>query len=167
MRIGLGIDSHRFITPEDVSSVQVDPSKPLIIGGVRVEGAPPFVAHSDGDVLYHSLFNAVASALGKKSIGHYFPDTSPLEENRSSKDYLDMANGFLLTAGLSIQNISIVIEGREPKVDPLVDRIKENLASIFGIATSQVGITATSGEELTPWGQGLGVQVTSTVILSE
>lgn len=72
-RIGLGKDSHRFLTDEDLASNPEAAKKPLIIGGVHIPDQRPFKAHSDGDVLYHAVFNALSSSLGMSSIGHYFP----------------------------------------------------------------------------------------------
>ena len=87
MKIGIGKDSHKFLKNKT--------EKPLIIGGVKIDDLAAFDAHSDGDVLCHSLFNAISSALGKKSIGFYFPNTSQKEKNQNSRVYLEKAKSLL------------------------------------------------------------------------
>ena len=158
-KIGIGKDSHKFLKNKT--------SKFLIIGGVVVDGLPAFEAHSDGDVLYHSLFNAISSALGKKSIGFYFPNTSQEEKNQDSRVYLEKAKSFLTQEKYAISNISIVIECAKPNISKIEDKIKKNIAQIFNIQESQIGITATTGEGVTPWGSGMGVEVIASILISK
>ena len=47
----------------------------------------------------------------------------------------------------------------------LPELIKEKIASLCNIEPSQVGLTVTSGEELTPFGKGEAIQVFSIVSL--
>lgn len=157
MKIGLGKDSHKFLKAKT--------NKPLVVGGVKISGLPAFKSHSDGDVLYHSLFNAISSALGKKSIGFYFPNNSAANKNQDSSIFLKKAKLFLAQENYKINNISIVVECAKPNIDKIADAIKKNIAKIFNIKTSQIGITATTGEGCTAWGRGLGVEVTTTVLL--
>ena len=166
LRVGLGKDSHRFLTSAELKAEDKDAGKPLIIGGVTIIGGTPFRAHSDGDVLYHAVFNAIASALGRRSIGHYFPDSDAAERNRDSADYLRAARELVASAGATIENISIVVECRTPRVDEITPEIQQNVAGLLGIDPSQISVTATSGEGVTPWGQGFGVEVIACVLLS-
>ena len=53
----------------------------------------------------------------------------------------------------------MTIEALRPKFAPHIDAMKESIASLLGIAPSDVGITATTGEGLTAFGQGLGIMV--------
>jgi 2-C-methyl-D-erythritol 2,4-cyclodiphosphate synthase len=156
-RTGIGKDSHRFLAEGEAPGG----ASVLVIGGVRVEGHKPFKAHSDGDVLYHSVFNAVASALGLYSIGHYFPDTSDKERGRDSREYLLFLSDKLAEKSYKVVNLSIVVECKTPKIDGLSEGIKANLAAAFNVEIEGIGITATSGEGVSPWGQGKGVEVTT------
>ena len=51
-----------------------------------------------------------------------------------------------------------MIEGKKPKIDPYADSIKRHIAALCGIADGQIGITATTGEEMTAFGRGEGLQ---------
>ena len=75
MRIGQGIDIHRF---------SEDPHRPLVLGGVVIEGARGLGGHSDADAVCHSLADAVLGAVGLGDLGRHFPDTDPVWEGADS-----------------------------------------------------------------------------------
>ena len=76
VRIGHGYDIHK-LAPMD------EAGQPLVIGGVSFDGsdAPSYelgcVAHSDGDVIYNSVVDAILGALSMPDIGQLFPDNDP------------------------------------------------------------------------------------------
>lgn len=164
-RIGIGKDSHRFLAESEIGGVEQCRAKPLVLGGVVVPNGRPFKAHSDGDVVFHAVFNAIASALGEESIGKFFPDTDVREAGRDSAEYLSFIVARGAERGFDVQNVSIVIECREPKIDPLAGPIKVRLAELLRVEPERIGITATTGEGMTPWGQGQGVEVSCSVLL--
>ena len=53
------------------------------------------------------------------------------------------------------------------KMDPLTKKIKTSLSKILSIPAAKIGITATSGEQLTSFGQGLGIQCFAIVSLKK
>jgi len=55
-RVGLGVDSHRF-TDKTVG-------KSMVLGGVKIYTDIMIKANSDGDVILHSICNAISQALG-------------------------------------------------------------------------------------------------------
>lgn len=147
-RIGFGMDSHRFVTED---------SKKLILGGYVIEEEKGFVANSDGDVILHALFNAISQALGERSIGYY---ADKMCENgiTDSKEYLKVILKIMKDRGYSIGNVGIMLEGKKPRISIYHDQIKSSLSKVLNIATDRIGITATSGEELTDFGKGIGMQ---------
>ena len=150
IRVGLGQDSHAF-EPEGST-------KPLILGGVVFAGHPGLLANSDGDVVLHALFNALSQAIGKRSLGVY---ADPICQRgvADSREYLAVALDMVRQAGYTISNVGVSIEGRRPKIEPMSQTMKQNIARLLGVAGDQVGITATSGEGLTAFGRGEGIQV--------
>ncbi len=64
-----------------------------------------------------------------------------------------------------VNNVGITIEAKKPKILPLAEKIKENLAGILEIEKEFIGVNATSGENMTPFGRGEGVQVLAIVSL--
>jgi len=155
-RVGIGQDSHKFTGKE----------KPLILGSVEIPNEPGLEANSDGDVILHSLFNALSQSIGGKSIGFY---ADPLCEKgiKDSSIYLKLALDMLKEKNYKINNIGIMIEAKKPRLSKYEELIKEKIAQLCSIEHQQVGLTATSGEELTSFGKGEGIQVFSIVSLKK
>ena len=153
-KVGLGQDSHRF-----------EGNEPLIMGGVAIDHPRGLAANSDGDVVLHALCNALASAVGKDSLGTYADKLCKEDDITDSKEYVKVAQGFVRTAGYKVGNISIAIECQEPRLEKYLPKMKEIVAGLLDVKTADVGITVTSGEGLTAFGQGEGVQVFAIVSL--
>ncbi len=155
-RIGFGMDSHRFETGS---------SKKLVLGGVVID-EPGFMANSDGDVLLHALFNAVSQGLGERSIGHYADDMCK-NGITDSREYLKVILKIMAERGYRLGNTGVMLEGKKPKIYMYHDAIKKSLSEILNIDGSMIGITATSGEDLTDFGRGLGMQCFCIVSLNK
>ena len=157
-RIGLGQDSHKFAGGG---------KKPLILGGIRVAEAGGLVGNSDADVILHSLCNALSSALGGDSISTWSDEMSK-RGIKDSQKYVDYIFRKIKEKGYKVENVSISVEAKKPYIElEDVGKMKANVAKLLEISKNQVGITFTSGEGLTPFGKGLGIQTTSIVLLSE
>ena len=150
IRVGLGQDSHAF--EPDGSE------KPLILGGVVFPGHPGLLANSDGDVVLHALFNALSQAIGKRSLGIY-ADPICQQGITDSRAYLKVALDMVREAGYTVNNVGVSIEARRPKIEPMSEQMKRSLCALLDLADDQVGITATTGEGLTAFGRGEGIQV--------
>lgn len=44
----------------------------MILGGIQIDSDIGFKAHSDGDVLIHSVIDALLGAIGAGDIGDFF-----------------------------------------------------------------------------------------------
>ncbi|MCL1946548.1 MAG: 2-C-methyl-D-erythritol 2,4-cyclodiphosphate synthase [Chitinivibrionia bacterium] len=149
MKTALGQDSHRFETK--------NLSKPLILGGVQIPNETGLEGNSDADVVLHALTNAVSgittvNILGKKA------DELCIEKGiKDSKIYLQKSLEYL--NGYKITHISFSVEALKPKLAGYIDKIRENIANLLGISLDCVAMTATTGEGLTDFGKGLGIQV--------
>jgi 2-C-methyl-D-erythritol 2,4-cyclodiphosphate synthase len=148
IRTGIGQDSHRFLSP--------DSAKPCVIAGVIFENCPGFNANSDGDVVYHAICNAISSLTGVLILGNIADDLCLKDGITDSEVYLREA---VKTLGLQkVTHVAVTIEGKRPKFKPKLLEMRQNIARVMGLDVSQVGITATSGEGLTDFGCGDGVQ---------
>src|SRR3989344_1897038 len=137
-RVGIGQDSHKFTSGK----------KPLIIGSVKISDKNGFEANSDGDVLLHALFNAISTAIGMKSLGFY-ADEMCKKGITDSRRYLEFIAGKVKEKGYKISNLAVMLEGKKPRLDEHIDKIKSALEKILKIKKEDIGIAATSGEELT------------------
>ena len=148
IRTGIGQDSHRFL-PQGTA-------KPCILGGIIFEGEAGFQANSDGDVIFHALCNAISSLTGEIILGLRADELLEKEGITDSRVYLEEA---LKTLGRQqISHVAITIEARRPKILNKIPELKRSIAEAMKIQTSQVGLTATTGEGLTSFGVGEGLQ---------
>jgi 2-C-methyl-D-erythritol 2,4-cyclodiphosphate synthase len=157
-RVGLGQDSHRF--------AKTDVAKPLLLGGVKFDNEPALEAESDGDVILHAVFNALSQAVGGRSLGHYADPLCREQGITDSRRYLEIALQMTREKRYLIANVGVSIECRRPRIEPRAIEIKRNLAQLLGIAEGQVSITATSGEGLTAFGRGEGIQALAIAALA-
>ena len=148
VRTGIGQDSHRFL-PEDST-------KPCLLGGLIFEGVPGFQANSDGDVILHALCNAISSVTGEIILGKRADELLEKDGITDSSVYLQEA---LKTLGKQqITHVAITVEAARPKFLKRIPELRRHIAEVMHLTLSQVGITATTGEGLTDFGCGEGVQ---------
>lgn len=156
LRVGLGQDSHGFTAAKE--------NKPLILGGVRVSVEGGLEANSDGDVILHSLCNALSSAIGGDSLSTWADDMCYKQGIKDSARYVEYIFNKAVALKYSVVNISISVEAKRPYLKmKIINQIKERIASLLKIKTERIGLTFTSGNGLSVFGKGLGIQV-STII---
>lgn len=147
-RTGIGQDSHRFLPTES--------SKPCVVGGVIFEDVPGLDADSDGDVAYHAICNAITSLSGVPILGGIAHDLCRKDGITDSEVYLQKAVEAL--GKQNIVHVALSIEGKRPYFEEKIQAMKKKIAAVLGVAVSSVGITATSGDGLTDFGCGDGLQ---------
>lgn len=151
-RIGIGEDSHRFMD-------KFDPNKPLVIGGVSFpESKKTFDSNSDGDVILHSLCNAILSSVGEKTFDKFATPMCKSGITDSGK-YLEKSMEIVCKKYPKFEIINVVfsLEGRYPRLAPRHDDMIGYLKKILNISCKKIGITYTTGEELSSYGEGVGI----------
>ena len=148
MRVGIGQDSHRI----DYSNQ----NKKLILAGIEFAEKFSLLSNSDGDVVLHAITNAISGVTCKNILGKIADEMCNKEGIKNSEQYLKEALKYLNS---SITHVSISIECKIPKINPKIEEMRKNIARILNINENCVGITATSGEELTEFGKGNGINV--------
>jgi 2-C-methyl-D-erythritol 2,4-cyclodiphosphate synthase len=154
IRIGNGYDIHRLVT-----------GRPLILGGVEIAHTVGLLGHSDADVLTHAIMDAMLGALSLGDIGHYFPPTDPQWQGANSLKLLEQVNQLIIDKGWQINNIDSVIVAERPKMKPHLIAMRAKLAATLKINPEQVGIKATTNEQLGPVGREEGIAVYAVVLL--
>ncbi len=145
----IGQDSHRFGEPSGDCTI--------MLGGVAVPSDRPILANSDGDVILHAITNAISGLTGNIILGG-IADKLCLEEGiKDSSVYLKKALEDL--GDSEIVHCSMTVECLVPKLKPFRDAIRARVGELLNIPASSVGITATTGEGLTAFGRGEGIQV--------
>lgn len=136
-RVGLGHDTHRLET-----------GRPLILGGVRIDHPRGLAGHSDADVVLHAITDALLGAAGFGDIGDAFPDTDPANKDRASSNFLVETLARLHHAGYRVVNVDVTIFAQEPKLGPVKERIRENVARLLSLTPADVNIKAKTGEKV-------------------
>ena len=146
VRVGFGFDVH-----------QLQESRELWLGGIKIESNKGALGHSDADVLIHAICDALLGAAGLRDIGFHFPDTSSEFKGIDSKILLARVMELLKKEGYTIGNIDCTLILEAPKINPHIDSMKQTLASILQIHTSDIGIKATTNETMGYVGRHEGV----------
>ena len=149
--VGNGYDTHKF-----------EENKKMILGGIEIESDYGLKAHSDGDVIIHSLIDALLGAAGFGDIGEFFPDTDEKYKNISSVKLLKEVLNTLTYTGYEIINADISIIAQKPYLKDCKTKIQRNLSKLLN---AQVNVKATTNEKMGFIGRGEGIAVISTATL--
>jgi 2-C-methyl-D-erythritol 4-phosphate cytidylyltransferase/2-C-methyl-D-erythritol 2,4-cyclodiphosphate synthase len=152
--VGTGIDIHSF---ED--------NKTMVLGGVTLPYSYGFKAHSDGDIMIHSLIDALLGAIGAGDIGEFFPDNDKKYKNIDSKELFKYILKFVANVGYEIVNIDSTIIAQIPKINPHKQEIKQKLSELIKINKNKINIKATTAENLGFIGRKEAIAVQSVVTL--
>ena len=129
MRVGSGFDIHRF---ED--------GEYLTLGGVKIPFSKALRAHSDGDVLVHSLIDAILGAINAGDIGAHFPDDDVQYKNANSLDLLQNIYKLMSSKGYFLMNMDATIILEKPKLNKYIDEMKENIAETLSCSKDFLSI---------------------------
>ena len=146
MRIGYGFDVHRLVEGRE-----------LWIGGVKIEHDKGLLGHSDADVAIHALCDALLGAAALRDIGFHFPDSDPRYKGIDSRVLLRNVMQLLKEKGYRLGNCDITICAEQPKMNPHIPAMQEQLAECMQCNIDQVSIKATTTERLGYTGRGEGI----------
>lgn len=160
LRIGHGYDLHRLEQRPPAGQ-----GRELIIGGERLEHDRGPVAHSDGDVLYHALVDALMGALGKPDIGQMFPDNAAENESRDSAQFVEAAAKIVREAGFAVVNLDATVILERPRIGPVKERMRSNIALLLGVEAARINLKGKSHERVDAVGEGRAVEAHVVVLL--
>lgn len=154
LRVGNGFDFHR-----------TQPGIGMTLAGVFIECQTQIVAHSDGDIILHTIVDALLGGLALGDIGTHFPDTSPQWKNASSVIFLNKALELITQKGYGISNIDITVICEKPKISPIKNLLTQSLQKLMNLDADQISIKATTTEKMGFIGRGEGIGCFATVCL--
>jgi 2-C-methyl-D-erythritol 4-phosphate cytidylyltransferase/2-C-methyl-D-erythritol 2,4-cyclodiphosphate synthase len=159
-RTGFGIDIHRLSEPLE-SDVMIK------ICGIDVAHNQSIIAHSDGDVGFHAITEALLGSMALGNIGQLFPPTDNKYKDMDSEYFLVYARDELRKLNCTIVNIDVTIICEKPKIMPYSKQMRQNVAKILELDESQVSVKATTTERMGFLGEqkGIAAQVVCTVTL--
>ena len=142
-RAGFGYDIHRLVE-----------GRPLILGGIKIEHTKGLLGHSDGDVVLHSVCDAMLGSISAGEIGVYFPPTDLTIMGLSSVEIAQKTLEILTSKKARIINLDVTILAEEPKLKPHYEAIRDSICRIFKLDKADVSVKAKSREGLGDIGHG-------------
>ena len=155
VRIGQGWDTHRLVA-----------GRPLILGGIQIASDVGLSGHSDADVLFHAVTDAVLGAVALGDIGMHFPDTAPEWKGAESLHFLRHAVSLAAERGYRLMNVDTTILLERPKLKEFRAAIRESLARAVDLPVECVSVKFKTGEKVGPVGEGLSCEAQAAVLLS-
>lgn len=156
MRVGWGIDAHRF-APEGF----------VLLGGVIVDDTRGIVATSDGDVAAHAVTDAVLGAAALGDLGTFYPSADPRWEGADSLGILRDAVARAGAAGFRPVSADLTVVAQEIRIAPHRDTIRAALAAALGIPVRSCSVKATTTDGMGFVGRDEGIAVLAVVVMEE
>ena len=153
-RIGQGWDVHR-----------TEPGRPLILGGISIPSEFGLAGHSDADVLFHAVTDAVLGCIALGDIGMHFPDTAPEWKGADSLQFLQHAVKLLEEGGYRLANIDSTIILERPKLKDFRLSIRQSLANAVRLPIDAVSVKFKTAEKVGPVGLGQSCEAQAAVLV--
>lgn len=155
-KIGFSKDIHRLVE-----------GRKLIISGVTIDFTKGEEAHSDGDVFYHAVAEAILGALALGDLGTHFPSNHETYKNMSSDKIVSYVYDLMSKEGYEINNIDTQIILEKPKLSPYISQMRNNLADLLHTAASNISIKAGTNEGIDATGKNEAIEVFAIVLLKK
>lgn len=153
-RIGFGYDMH-----------QLEEGSYIMLGGIRIDSNYSVVAHSDGDIVLHSLSDAIYGSLAAGDIGTHFPSNKNNINIQSGK-ILKHACALVTQSNFLINNIDITIVIESPYLQDYILDMRKSIADIMCIDIDQISIKSSTSQKIGMIGEHKAVACYSTILIS-
>ena len=154
IRVGNGFDVHKLAV-----------GKKIKLCGINIKNNKKLIGHSDADVGFHSLTDAILGALGEGDIGIWFPPSQSKWKNANSEIFLKKSLQLLKKKSFLISNIDLTFICEKPKISEFRNSMIKTIAKICKIDSNKVNIKATTSEKLGYTGREEGIAVFTTVLI--
>jgi 2-C-methyl-D-erythritol 2,4-cyclodiphosphate synthase len=150
-RIGHGYDIHRL-----------KPGGRLVLAGVIVSTEFSPDAHSDGDVVFHAVVDAILGAIGAGDIGEHFSDKDDQWKGAASSVFVEHAMNLARQAGYRVANVDVSILAEKPKLKSFKQQMAAELARCVD---APANIKAGTNEACDAIGRGEAIACHAVVLL--
>ena len=154
IRIGYGEDIHALVKGRE-----------LILGGVHIPFEKGLLGHSDADVLYHAISDAILGSLALGDIGKIFPPSDPKTEGIDSGIILEKCFSMIREQGYRISNLDSSICCETPHLSKYISIMRKNIAKILEIPFEDVSVKAMTNEGFDALGEGKAIKAIATVLI--
>ena len=156
IRVGQGYDVHRWVE-----------GRPCILGGVEIPSEKGPLGHSDADVVCHVLCDALLGAANMRNIGYHFSDKDPMWKGVASTLLLKKVMEMIRETGWELANADVTVILDQPKLNPIIPAIKDNLALVMGVDVDQISVKATTSEGLGFVGRAEGISAMAVALIQK
>ena len=133
---GIGFDIHRLVK-----------NKKLYLGGTKIPFHSGLKGHSDGDVILHSIIDAILGAIRNKDIGSFYPNTKKYKNIRSPKMLKPIIEN-LNKSNFFINNLDINLICEQPRVSKYRDQIIKSISKLIMIKKDLINLKGKTVEKL-------------------
>ena len=154
-RMGTGYDVHGF-----------EPGDKVTLCGIDIPHTQRLSGHSDADVAWHALTDAILGAAALGDIGDHFPPSDPQWKGTASEVFLKHAVNVAREAGWQLTSCDLTVICEAPKVKPHRDAMRHRTAEVTGLALDAVSVKATTTEGLGFTGRREGIAAQASAVLS-
>lgn len=154
VRTGSGFDVHAFCEGEFVT-----------LCGVAVPHEFGLSGHSDADVGWHALTDAILGALALGDIGDHFPPSDDRWKGADSSVFLAHAVQLARESDYRISSADVTLICEAPRVGPHRDAMRSRTAEVLGVELDRVSVKATTTEKLGFTGRKEGIAAQAVVTL--
>jgi 2-C-methyl-D-erythritol 2,4-cyclodiphosphate synthase len=156
LRVGIGFDIHRLVG-----------GRRLIIAGTLVPHTLGALGHSDGDVVFHAVADAILGATGNGDLGEHFPDDDPAWADADSAMILAAVVELVRREGWQATSADVNVLLERPKLGKHKEAMRQRLAELLNVTMDSVGIKARTMEGLGPIGEGQAVAAQAVVLIEK
>jgi len=156
IRVGTGFDVHKF-----------KKGKKLKLFGITIPFDKSLDGHSDADVGFHAIVDAILGGLCLGDIGNHFPPTDNKWKNKQSIFFMKHVRKLLKSEKFQINNLDVTLICEKPKVSQYQKRFIKSVAEALDIDCSKINIKGTTTEKLGFLGREEGIACQVSVTLSK
>ena len=156
IRVGTGFDVHKF-----------KKGNKLKLFGITIPFDKSLDGHSDADVGFHSIVDAILGGLCLGDIGNHFPPTDNKWKNKQSIFFMKHAKNLLKNEKFKINNLDITLICEKPKVSQYQKRFIKSVGEALNIDCRKINIKGTTTEKLGFLGREEGIACQVSVTLSK
>ena len=155
-RIGHGEDIHALVE-----------GRKLILGGVTIPFEKGLLGHSDADVVYHALSDALLGAIAGGDIGQLFPTNDPLYDNLDSSIIVKECYRLVKAKGYKINSVDISIAAEKPHLMKYLGEMRENIAKLLETSIDNISLKAMTNEGFDAVGEGKAIRATAIALIEK
>ena len=155
IRIGNGFDLHR-----------IKKGKILKLAGLDIKSDYQLIGHSDGDVILHSLIDAMLGTIQKGDIGEYFPSSDNKYKGIQSRILINKIIDKNKYNMHNIINLDMTIICQHIKLSRYKNKIRKSVSEILNCDIRKINIKAKTSDNIGIIGKSKAIACWVTLLIA-